>query len=185
MAFLLVILLCFIIAVFINKGFRGIERKVFRGFPLVLISIALQTIIFSDSFFYSNYRYLTPYIYILSLLILLTVIILNLRYRGIRIALVGFLSNLTVIVANKGYMPQDINKLQEMGKLDKVEMLSKFGRYYNGIVMSQETRLNFLGDIIAPKFLKPYASVHSIGDIILVIGLCYFVFELLHRGENT
>lgn len=184
MAFLLAIILCFIVAVIINKGIRGIEKKTFRGFPLILLSIALQMIIFSDKFFYSSYRYLTPYLYTLSLLILLTVVILNLRYKGLRIALIGFLSNLTVIIANRGYMPQDISKLQEMGKIDKVEMLNKFGRYYNGVVMSQETRLNFLGDVIALKFLKPYASVCSIGDIILVIGLCYFIFELLRREKN-
>jgi len=47
--------------------------------------------------------------------------------------------------------------------------------------MSQETRLNFLGDIIAPTFLRPYASVHSIGDVILLLGLCCFIFEFLRR----
>lgn len=181
MIFLVVIVICLLIAILINKGIKGIEKKSFRGFPLIFIPIVLQAIIFSDRFFYSNYRYLTPYIYILSLLILLTVILLNLKYKGLRIALVGFLSNLIVIVANRGYMPQDVDKLLMMGKLDKVDMLNKFGTYYNGIKMSQDTRLNFLGDIIAPTFLKPYASAHSIGDIILIIGLCYFIFELLHR----
>ncbi|MBC7321169.1 DUF5317 domain-containing protein [bacterium] len=184
MVYIVTIVICFLIAILVNKGIKGIEKKTFRGFPLILIGFALQILIFSERFFYSNYRYLTPYIYILSLLSLLTVILLNLRYRGMKIALIGFLSNLIVIIANGGYMPQDINKLQMMGKLDKVEMLSKFGKYYNGIIMSKETKLNFLGDIIAPTFLKPYASVHSIGDIILLIGLCYFIFEFLRKESQ-
>jgi len=181
MLYILVIGICSIIAIIINRGIDGIEKKPFRGFPLIISGLVIQIIIFSEGFFHSSYRYLTPYLYILSLLMLLTVIILNLRYRGMKIALIGFLSNLTVILANGGYMPQDINKLQIMGKLDKVEMLNKFGRYYNGIAMSQETRLNFLGDIIAPTFLRPYASVHSIGDVILLLGLCYFIFEFLQK----
>ncbi|HON72883.1 MAG TPA: DUF5317 family protein [bacterium] len=184
MIFLAAIIVCFIVAILFNRGISGIEEKPFRGFPLILVAVILQMIIFTERFFYSNYRYLTPYIYILSLLILLAAMLLNLRYRGLRIALIGFLSNLTVIVANRGYMPQDINKLQAMGKFDKVDMLNKFGKYYNGTIMSQETHLNFLGDIIAPTFLKPYASVHSIGDIILVIGLCYFIFEFIHKEER-
>ncbi|MGC8972423.1 MAG: DUF5317 family protein [bacterium] len=183
MLYLIAITICSVIAILVNKGIRGIEKKTFRGFYLIIIGFALQIVIFSEKFFYSGYRYLTPYIYILSLLLLLTAILLNLRYNGMKIALIGFLSNLTVIVANGGYMPQDINKLQIMGKIDKVENLSRFGRYYNGIIMSQETRLNFLGDIIAPTFLKPYAGVHSIGDIILIAGLCYFIFEFLSK-EN-
>lgn len=185
MLYLIAIVVSLLIAILVNKGIKGIEEKQFRGFPFAIMGFALQILIFSERFFYSNYRDLTPYIYILSLLSLLTVILLNLRYKGMRIALIGFLSNLTVIIANGGYMPQDIDKLQMMGKLDKVEMLSKFGKYYNGIVMSERTRLNFLGDIIAPTFLRPYASVHSIGDIILLVGLCYFIFEFLRKEPPT
>ncbi|MCX7796868.1 MAG: DUF5317 domain-containing protein [bacterium] len=181
MLYLITIVICIFIAILINKGIKGIEKKAFRGFPLIIIGFTLQIVIFSERFFNSDYRYLTPHIYVISLLMLFSVILLNLKYRGMKIALLGFLSNLIVIIANGGYMPQDISKLQMMGKFDKVEMLSKFGKYYNGIVMSEKTRLNFLGDIIAPTFLKPYASVHSIGDVILLIGLCYFIFEFLRR----
>ncbi|MGB9682303.1 MAG: DUF5317 family protein [bacterium] len=181
MASLVVIIVCLIVAISINKGIRGIEKKPFRGFSLVLIAMTLQVVIFNERFFYSPYRYLTPYIYVSSLFMLLTVILLNLQYRGLRIVLIGFLSNLVVIVANRGYMPQDISKLEAMGKLENVEILNRFGTYYNGIVMSSKTHLNFLGDIIAPTFLRSYGTVQSVGDIILIIGLCYFVFELFRK----
>jgi len=176
-----VIIVCLIVAIFINGGVRGIENKSFHGFPLIVVALVLQIIVFNERFFYSPYRYLTPYIYVSSLLMLFTVMLLNLRYKGLRIAIIGFLSNLTVIIANKGYMPQDIDKLKAMGKLENVDMLNRFGAYYNGIIMSSNTRLNFLGDIIAPTFLKSYGTVQSIGDIILIIGLCYFIFELFQK----
>ncbi|MGB9695466.1 MAG: DUF5317 family protein, partial [Caldisericaceae bacterium] len=79
------------------------------------------------------------------------------------------------------YMPQDISKLQLIGEFEKINLLQKYGSYYNGTIMSAKTHLNFLGDIIAPTFLKPYAGVYSIGDVILTIGLCFFVFEFLKK----
>jgi hypothetical protein len=170
-----------LIAIFINKGIRGIEKRTFKGFYLILVGFALQILIFNDKFANSNCNYLTPYIYILSLLILLLVLVLNLHYNGMRIAFVGFLLNITVIIANGGYMPQDITKLQAMGEFDKITLLNKFGSYFNGTIMSSKTHLNFLGDNIALVFLKPYAGVYSIGDIILVIGLICFIFEFLRK----
>ncbi len=178
-----IIVICIIIAAIANKGFGGVEKKTFKGFYLIFIGFALQVLIFNEKFTNSHYNYLTPYIYILSLFVLLVVVLLNLRYTGMRIALLGFIANIVVIIANKGYMPQDIRKLQAMGEFDKIELLNKLGSYYNGTIMSSKTHLNFLGDIIAPTFLKPYASVYSIGDVILVIGLCYFIFEFLRKNS--
>jgi hypothetical protein len=183
MAFATTAVIAIILAIIINRGVRGIENKPFRGFSLIIVGFSLQLIIFNDKFANSSYSYLTPYIYVLSLFVLLAVVLLNLNYTGMRITLVAFLLNAIVIIANYGYMPQDIAKLELMGETEKVELLTKFGHYYNGTVMSTSTHLNFLGDIIAPTFLKPYAGVYSIGDIILIIGLCYFIFEFLKRKK--
>lgn len=183
MALAATVVITTILAIIINKGITDIENKPFRGFFLIIIGFSLQLIIFNDKFANSNYSYLTPYIYVLSLFVLLAVVLLNLNYTGMRITLVGFLLNATVIVANHGYMPQDIAKLTLMGETEKVELLTKFGHYYNGTPMSQNTHLNFLGDIIAPTFLRPYAGIYSVGDVILIVGLCYFVFEFLKKEK--
>lgn len=181
MAFAGIIILSAAFAIIINKGISGIERKPFKGFILIFIGFGLQLAIFNDKFAFSKYAYLTPYIYILSLLTLLAVLLLNLRYFGIKIALFGFLQNCITIIANGGYMPQYLSKLELIGNLEKAELLRKFGHFYNGIAATENTRLKFLSDIIAissPKFL---ASVYSIGDIFISVGLAIFVFEFIKR----
>lgn len=181
MAFAGIIILSAVFAIIINKGISGIERKSFKGFILIFIGFGLQLAIFNDKFAFSEYAYLTPYIYILSLITLLAVLLLNLRYFGIKIALFGFLQNCITIIANGGYMPQDLSKLELIGNLEKAELLRKFGHFYNGIATTENTHLKFLSDIIAissPKFL---ASIYSIGDIFISVGLAIFVFEFLKR----
>ncbi len=179
MAFAGIIILSTVLAIIINKGVDGIERKSFKGFVLIFIGFGLQLAIFNDKFAFSKYANLTPYIYILSLLTLLTVLMLNLRYFGMKIALLGFLQNCITIIANGGYMPQDLSKLELIGNFEKAELLRKFGHFYNGIAITENTHLKFLSDIIvipSPKFL---ASIYSIGDIFISIGLIIFIFEFL------
>lgn len=180
-----IIVISTFVAVIINKGLKGIERKQFKGYFLIFVGFALQLIIFNEKFANSKYNYLMPYIYILSLLILLSVLLLNLKYHGIKIAFIGFLLNSITIIANGGYMPQDISKLELVGNLEKAELLRELGHFYNGVMMTKDTRLNFLGDIIAIPKPQILASVYSIGDVFITIGLIIFVFELLKRSNYT
>jgi hypothetical protein len=110
--------------------------------------------------------------------------VLNLQYKGIKIAGIGFLSNLAVIVSNGGYMPQNLLKLELIGEQEKVELLKQFGHFYNGIVMSPNTHLNFLGDIIVIPKLKFLMGVYSIGDVVITIGITIFIFEFLKFEKN-
>jgi hypothetical protein len=181
---IIIVLIAIIIGIIINKGLRGIEHKKIRHFYLIVLGFAIQIIIFNEKFENSTANFLTPILYVCSLIIMLIFMVLNFQYKGIKIALAGFLLNVATIVANKGYMPQDTDKLAAMGEFDKINMLNKFGTYYNGITMSARTHLNFLGDIIAPTFLKPYGSVYSIGDIFILIGICIFIFEFLKFEKN-
>jgi hypothetical protein len=178
------VIICIIIAIIVNHGVKGIEEKSVKGFYLIFIGFIIQLTIFNRQFASSKLANLMPSLYIISLFILILFLVLNLKYNGIKIALAGFLLNVATIVANKGYMPQDTDKLAAMGEFDKINMLNKFGTYYNGITMSARTHLNFLGDIIAPTFLKPYGSVYSIGDIFILIGICIFIFEFIKFERN-
>ncbi len=173
-----IVLVSFIFSIAVNKGIRGIEKKTFRGFLLVIAGFAIQLTIFSSKFASSSLSYLTPYLYILSLAVLFVPIALNLKYHGMKITLVGFLSNFLAIVSNGGYMPQDISLLELAGNVEKAELLRTLGKFYNGIAMSNNTKFKFLSDILVvtkPNFL---AAVYSIGDVFIAIGLCIFVFEL-------
>jgi membrane-associated HD superfamily phosphohydrolase len=181
---LIIVLIAIIIAIIVNKGLRGIEHKKVEQFYLILLGFAIQLVIFSREFSYSKLNFLTPILYIYSLLILLIFMVLNLQYKGIKIAGIGFLSNLVAIVSNGGYMPQDLMKIELIWGQEKVELLKQTGHFNNAISMSPNTHLNFLGDIIAipkPKFLM---GVYSVGDVFITIGIAIFIFEFLKFERN-
>jgi hypothetical protein len=181
---LIIVVISIVIAVIVNKGLRGIEHKKVEQFYLILLGFAIQLVIFSQEFSYSKLNFLTPILYIYSLFILLIFMVLNLQYKGIKIAGIGFLSNLAVIVSNDGYMPQDIPKLELVWGQGKVELLKQAGHFNNAILMSPNTHLNFLSDIIAipkPRFLM---GVYSIGDVFITIGITIFIFEFLKFERN-
>lgn len=181
---LIIVVISIVIAVIINKGLRDIEHKKVEQFYLILLGFAIQLVIFNEKFSYSKLNFLTPILYIYSLFILLIFMVLNLQHKGIKIAGIGFLSNLAVIVSNGGYMPQNLLKLKLIGEQEKVELLKQFGHFYNGIVMSPNTHLNFLGDIIVIPKLKFLMGVYSIGDVVITIGITLFIFEFLKFERN-
>jgi membrane-associated HD superfamily phosphohydrolase len=181
---LIIVVISIVIAVIVNKGLRGIEHKKVEQFYLILLGFAIQLVIFSQEFSYSKLNFLTPILYIYSLLILLIFMVLNLQYKGIKIAGIGFLSNLAAIVSNGGYMPQDLMKIELVWGQEKVELLKQTGHFNNAILMSPNTHLNFLSDIIAipkPRFLM---GVYSIGDVFITIGIAIFIFEFLKFERN-
>ena len=181
---LIIVVISIVIAVIVNKGLRCIEHKKVEQFYLILLGFAIQLVIFSQEFSYSKLNFLTPILYIYSLLILLIFMVLNLQYKGIKIAGIGFLSNLAAIVSNGGYMPQDLMKIELVWGQEKVELLKQTGHFNNAILMSPNTHLNFLSDIIAipkPRFLM---GVYSIGDVFITIGIAIFIFEFLKFERN-
>ena len=167
-----------IVAIAVNKGVKGIENKEVKFVYLIFLGFLIQIAIFNQRFASSSLNKFMPFLYIVSLIVLLVFVIANSqRYLGMKVAFVGSVLNFIVIAANGGYMPQDINKLYLAGLSSKAELLQASGKFYNAIIMSENTRLNFLGDVIAIPQLKPIASVYSIGDMFLVLGICIFIFE--------
>jgi hypothetical protein len=179
MLFVLLILISIVIAAILNKGFRGIENKAIKASYLIIIGFAIQIAIFNEKFATSHFSNLTPLLYIVSLIILLIFLVLNVNYKGFFITLIGFILNVSAIVANKGCMPQDIKKLELIGETKKIELLKQFGYFYNATVMSSKTHLNLLADRITFPFLKALGSVYSIGDLIIITGICIFIFEYM------
>jgi hypothetical protein len=181
---IIIVLIAIIIGIIINKGLRGIEHKKIRHFYLIVLGFAIQIIIFNEKFENSTANFLTPILYVCSLIIMLIFMLLNLQYKGIKIAGIGLLSNLAAIISNGGYMPQDLPKIELVWGMEKAELLKQTGHLNNGIVMSSDTHLNFLSDVIAIPKLKFLMGVYSIGDVIITIGITIFIFEFLKFEKN-
>ncbi len=183
MLLIIIILSAFTVSLFINKGFKGIEKKELNGIRFLIIGFAIQLLIFNKHFAKSKISNFTPLLYIISLLILYIFLLLNLNYKGIGITLIGFSMNIITIIANKGYMPQDINKLYIIGEKTKAKLILQYGHFYNATVMSKNTHLNIFSDRIIIPFLKSLSAVYSIGDVIIIIGICIFIFEYMRNDR--
>ncbi|MCD6107304.1 MAG: DUF5317 domain-containing protein [Caldisericaceae bacterium] len=181
---IIVLAFVFVIALVINKGVSGIKSKEVRAVYLIFVGFLIQLLIFNEKFSNSPFSSATPIFYVISLFILLAFLLLNLHYRGILISMVGFSLNLLVILANKGFMPQDLSKLELVGAHTKIVLLQQYGTFYNAMIMSEKTHLNFLGDNITAQLLNPFVGVYSIGDIIILLGLCVFIFEFLKKPAS-
>ncbi|MDW8141596.1 MAG: DUF5317 family protein, partial [Candidatus Bipolaricaulota bacterium] len=69
-------------------------------------------------------------------------------------------------------------------KTSVVESLLSTGRSGNVILMSDQTKLNFLGDIFWLPAWVPGASAFSIGDAILALGIIWLLQGKLHHGKH-
>lgn len=181
---IIIIVFIFLLAVIANKGFGGIKDKEVRGIYLIFVGFLIQLIIFNGKFSHSSLNFLTPTFYIISLFVLLVFLLMNLHYRGMLITAVGFSLNLITIITNKGFMPQDLSKLRLVGEYKKIELLQKYGNFYNATIMSPKTHLNLFADRITIPALKPLIAVYSIGDLIILTGICVFIIEFFKK-ENT
>ncbi len=105
----------------------------------------------------------------------------NRKFKGIIIIWLGFLSNTLVMLPNNGKMPVFLNSAYKPGMI--------IGARH--IAADENTLLGFLGDYIYPPgFLGFFNKIVSIGDIVIVIGLCVVIIEIikgkgLRQGNNS
>lgn len=102
----------------------------------------------------------------------------NRRLPGIWLLGLGLLANWVVILANGGHMPVTYENLVAAGKVHLVSSPDSGNLVFGSkdvLLSLAETRLWFLSDIfvIPPPF--PLASVFSIGDALIALGLLRFV----------
>jgi hypothetical protein len=116
--------------------------------------------------------------------LLLAAVLVNLHLPGMKVMMLGLLSNFLVIACNGGYMPMSLNALRGAGLAGVAEYLQGGGTLHNGIAMSEGTCLWFLGDIfyLPPPF--PFPNVVSVGDLLLVIGGGILCWQLTRTAKK-
>jgi len=114
-----------------------------------------------------------PWLYLASLVGVLGVLLRN-SFSDSRVHIraawlagaVGVALNITVIVFNGGYMPQERAALASIGASPR-----SADRLTNVAPLTDQTRLAWLGDIIAQPDWLPLRNVVSIGDLLLSMGV--------------
>jgi hypothetical protein len=100
-----------------------------------------------------------------------------------RVAALGVGLNLLVVVANGGFMPQSAEArlaargtpLVAEGSAPQLRTVSQAG---------PESRLAWLGDVVAQPSWMPMANVTSIGDLVLSTALALWAFQTIAAGRR-
>jgi hypothetical protein len=93
---------------------------------------------------------------------LITVTVANRRLPGALVLGVGMLLNLAAITANGGHMPATTSALHAVGK-------TLHGVHLNSVSLAHP-RLPWLVDRFATPRWVPFASIFSVGDVLIVVG---------------
>ncbi len=180
MVLLWAILLGVVIGLVRHRGLAHLVELKLRAGWLVLGAVLLQMLILPIGPAKPIITWGMEYLHILSYLLLLLFVAINYRERALWVMALGMLSNFLVITANGGHMPASVEALRAAGRTATVERLLAEGVFGNVILMSEQTKLNFLGDIFWLPSWVPLANAFSIGDVLLGLGVVW----LLGRGRR-
>jgi hypothetical protein len=171
MSFFLVVSL--IVALLRGGSLLRLGQLHIRHSYLILLGLALQLFLFSPLL--ARWEHWMGYLYLTSLVLLLSVVALNRDLPGVRLLGLGLFSNLLVIAANSGLMPISVEAAGRAGLFDVVAALQATGRHRHVALMDEGTKLWFLGDNIVLGYPLPSASVFSPGDILVALGAFIFL----------
>lgn len=160
----------------LRKGsFKNLLLIELKGWYLFVAAALTQTIsnilytkgsgVISD-FLVSNFLY----VHILTYLFIFIGIIMNFPKKSMILLLIGSLLNFAVITANQGTMPVQMDEYSKVhfGEMDIRHSL-----------VTDETKLYYLADIIPIPRPYPLPQILSIGDIFIMLGVFMFIQELM------
>lgn len=126
------------------------------------------------------------WIHILSYGLIIIVLLFNRFQKGFILLLIGTLLNFAVIMANDGRMPVEIESVEHMMSVETVDAL-KMGNDLTHTVLTDSTRLKFLGDIIHLPKPYPFPKSLSVGDVFIIVGFFVVIQSLMMgmKGSNT
>lgn len=176
MVLLWAILLGLLIGLVRHRGVAHLAQLKLRASWLVLLAVLIQILILPLG---QNAKPILTWgmelFHIGSYLLLLLFAVVNVRERALWVMALGMLSNFIVITANGGHMPASIDALRAAGRSATVEKLLTDGVSGNVILMSEQTKLNFLGDIFWLPSWVPFANAFSMGDLLLGVGAVWLL----------
>lgn len=161
---------------------RHIEKFRLEALPLGIGAFVVQLLIFTSRG-ESLLGALLPGVYVLTLLMLLAFLVVNRRVFGVPVLLAGLMLNILVIGVNRGRMPADPQALVATGQGSHAEELIRNGAAANVVLMSDRTRLNFLGDYIVLPLPGHVGSAYSPGDLLALVGEAILVYGMVRRDR--
>jgi hypothetical protein len=143
----------------------------FRWAPLIAVGMVIQVLLFSSPLG-DAIGPAAPVVYIASNVAVLVAVWRNLAIPGLPLVLIGGISNLIAIVANRGFMPVSPEAMAAMGRVPTEGYTNS--RLVDGVVLGPLT------DLFAMPTWVPMANVFSIGDALIGVGAAIAVVAAMH-----
>lgn len=160
-----------ILALLRGGRFGNLANVDLKAVWLTIVAFAVQ---FSAIFLFPS---LLAQAIILSYGILILFCLANRRESGFYLIMLGMLLNIIVMLANGGRMPVEMTAAAHLSPQDVPAL--EAGTYGKHIAMSDETNLNFLGDIIYLRSPYPHHTIVSIGDLLLSLGVILYLQQAM------
>jgi hypothetical protein len=148
----------------------------FRWAPLIALGMGVQLALFSTPLGDAAGP-AAPILYVASNLAVLAAVWRNLAIPGLPLVLLGGISNVVAIVANRGYMPVSPDALAAMGRVPHEGYSNS--RLVEGVVLGPLT------DLFAMPTWVPMANVFSIGDVLIGVGAAIAVVSAMHGRASV
>jgi hypothetical protein len=152
---------------------------------LILLALVIQLLIFPLGRAEPLVKSGTEYLHLVSYLLLLAFIVINWRYFEILVMGGGLALNLLVISVNNGYMPASAAALRHAGRGRVADILEQSLHHGNIVLMSAETKLNFLGDFLYIPSAIPLSNAFSIGDLLLALGIIFLLGRRMVQSRQS
>ena len=117
----------------------------------------------------------------LSYAMIVVFTLVNVRVPGMVLIMVGVIANFAVISANGG-MPVSAEALRDSGQSAVLTEMRESAPDTHHHLVTEEDSLTFLGDVIGVP--APIARAISVGDIIVCLGLIWFIASSM-RGPGA
>jgi hypothetical protein len=174
----LVVLAVVVIALLRGGSLRQLADLRLRFPALAIGCFAIQFLIFTPFRATPLLQVETPVLYVASLVLLLAWTVLNRHIPGMWLLMAGLLLNTLAIASNGGYMPVSVEAAAYSGQLDAYPVDGPVF-YKRWMTTDEPVQLWLLTDIIAVPAAIPFATVMSIGDLLLVAGICVLCWQTM------
>lgn len=172
-----VAMIIFSVLVGVMRGGRlsGLGSLSMRHFWLVFCAFGIQVLLHTpQTASVPAIRWAAPYLYPSAYFLLLFCFALNARVPGIMGLALGSGANMIAIVVNGGKMPVDGTMLAALGH-GSVRDAFASGLSLTNTVITDQTRLPWLGDVFCGTPPFPNPTIFSLGDVLLGIGVFFLV----------
>jgi hypothetical protein len=178
------VLLAVAVALMLGGSLDHWSKQRLRWWPLALLAVAIQIPLYSPPL--NSWRPILAVGAVAGEVTMVLILVMLVRNAispvrpALLLASLGVALNLTVIVANGGWMPRaDARAPRE---LDHGSIESTVS---NTAPMASDTRLGWLADTIAQPVWLPLSNLVSPGDLLLSFGAAGWAFAVTRRQASS